>query len=245
MFRSIALLCVILSMAAATARADSATTRPGITVAVVPFDVQGESSREWLGKAMQEGLATGLQSGSNISGIIVAGLPPQDAAGAIDMAKSTGADAVILGSIQISGDQIRVTGQIISTATGAPLGSLRTDGAKEDLFNIEDLLSNRVQRVLTPANPHAASSVPPAQLTLVGPTIASGPSRYFDGDVKSQITTAPRFADEYDRYYYQSSDTSSLSCGYGNSWCGGCGGCFGFSYCGGPCPVIATPVTGW
>ena len=242
MFRSIALLCVIFSMAAATARADSSTTRPSLTVAVLPFDVQGESGREWLGKAMQEGLATGLQSGSNISGIIVAGLPPADAAAAIDMAKSTGADAVIFGSIQIIDDQIRVTGQIISIATSQPLGTLRSDGAKQELFNIEDLLSSRVQRILAPAKARASSSAPPAQLTLVGPTIGPGPSRYFDGDVKSQITPAPRFRDEYDRYYYQSADTSSATCCFGYSWCGWGGG---FGYCGGPCPVIATPVTGW
>ena len=129
MFRSIALLCVILSLAAATAHADSNTTRPAVTVAVAPFEVQGESGREWLGKAMQEGVATGLQSGSNISGIIVTGLPPTDAASAIDMAKSTGADAVIFGSVQIVDDQIRVTGQIISTATARSLGS-RTAGSR-------------------------------------------------------------------------------------------------------------------
>ena len=86
---------------------------PAMKVAVVPFDVQGKAGHEWLGRAMQEGVATELSGGIEMAGVIVPGIAPEDAAGSSAMAKSTGADAVIFGSIQIVGDQIRVSGQII------------------------------------------------------------------------------------------------------------------------------------
>jgi TolB-like protein len=243
MVRIIVATCAMaLAGLAAAARADSSTTRPALTVAVVPFEVRGESGREWLGRAMQEGLATGLQRASGISGVIVAGIAPADSAGAIAMAKSASADAVVFGAVQVVDGQIRIGGQIISMSTGKSLGVLRSDGSQRDLFNIEDILAARAQRILMPARPadRAVHSNSRPQLELAGPTIEHGGSRYFDGNVLSQITPPARFGDDYDRYYYYSADTAYCAtywCGSGN-FCG----------CGFGNPVLfpaAYPVSGW
>lgn len=245
MIRLICAMCVVLSVTAVEALADSSTTRPTITVAVMPLNVQGDAGGDWLGRAMQEGLATGLRQASGVSGVIVAGLAPIDSSSAIAMAKSADADAVIFGDIQIIGGQMRVTGQIISMRTGQSLGALRSDGSEEDLFKMEDLLADRVERILAPppANRPATTGGHGAELPLIGPTVASGATRYFDGNLMAQLTPPARDRDEYDKYYYQTADTSSFAGCCGAPWgAWGCGlGCFG----GGGCPVIATPVSGW
>jgi TolB-like protein len=241
MIRTLIALCLVLGFMTAQARADWGTTRPSIKVAVVPFSVQGDSGHDWLGHAMQEGLATGLHEAS---GVIVAGVAPTDAAGAVALTKYSGAHAVIFGSIQLVGEQLRVSGQIISIESGESLGALRSDGSVRNLFDIEDVLAARVERLLAPppAN-HATASAPAPTLQVVGPTVVSGASRYFDGNIMGQITPAPRYRDEYDRYYAQGSNPCCYGCGYGIPYwscgysCGpGCGVC---------CPVVATPTTGW
>jgi TolB-like protein len=235
---------VALAGVAATARADWNTTRPTLTVAVVPFDVQGEPGHEWLGRAMQQGLATGLQRTSGLSAVIVAGIAPADSAGAIAMAKSAGAgaDAVIFGGIQVVDGQIRIAGQIISMNTGRSLGVLRSDAAERGLFSIEDVLADRAQRILMQARPadRAAGANPRPQIELAGPTIERGGSRYFDGDVLSQIAPPARFGDDYDRYYYYSADTASCAA----DWCGSGYFC-GFGFGNGVLFPAAYPVSGW
>jgi len=240
MIRTVFATCVVLSLLASAARADWDTTRPSMKVAIVPFVVHGDAGRDWLGNAMQEGLATGLHQ---VSGVIVAGIAPADAAGAIAMTKYSGADAVVFGSIQVVDQQIRVSGQIVSTITGESLGAIRSDGSQRDLFDIENILAARVERVLRPPTNPGATGGKPATLQIVGPAVAPGPSRYFDGNVMAQITPPDRYRDEYNKYYYQTADTSGFGAYCGAPWCvWGCGLC---SPCGIGCPVIATPVHGW
>ncbi len=213
-------------------------------VAVVPFSVHGDSGQNWLGSAMQEGLATGMRQ---VSGVIVAGVAPADAAGATNLVKYVGVDAVIFGSIQLIGEQIRVTGQIISTDTGESLGTLKSDGSLRNLFDIEDVLAARAERILVPPQTNrGTANGPAATLQVVGPTMGPGVSRYFDGNLMAQITPPDRYRDEYDKYYYQSGNSCFYAAGCGACW-GGWGGwgCGWASACGVCCPVVATPVTGW
>ena len=246
----VAMCAMALVGLASAARADSSTTRPTLTVAVVPFDVRGESGREWLGRAVQEGLATDLQTVSGISGVIVAGIAPADSAGAMAMAKSAGtgagtgarADAVVFGGIQMVDGQIRIGGQILSMSTGKSLGVLRSDGSERDLFNLEDVLAARAQRILMPARPadRTVRANPSPQIELAGPTIGRGGSRYFDGNLLSQITPPARFVDDYDRYYYYTADTACCA-----TYCGGSGYFCGFGFGNGVLFPAAYPVSGW
>ncbi len=242
-------MCLVIFVAAVSARAD-ATTRPTYKVAVVPFSVHGDGGHEWLGRAMQEGLAMGLGNGSGVSGVIVAGATPADAAGAMAMAQNAGVNAVIFGSIQVANDRLRVNGQILWLDGGQAIASLRADGAVADLFNVEDILAARVARVFAPATrSNAVAAGPAPTLTLVGPTIGGGPSRYYDGDLMAQLAPKDTHRDDYNRYYYQTGDTSALgySCGaYGGIGGWGIGGGCSFGGFGGGCStVIATPTSGW
>ncbi|MGD0461677.1 MAG: hypothetical protein ABSB74_04230 [Tepidisphaeraceae bacterium] len=222
---------------------DGAATRPAVKVAILPFDVIGEAGHEWIGHALQEGLASGLQKGSGISAVIVAGIVPADANAAIAQGKSVDADVVIFGSVQMVENTLRVGGRIVSVRTGETIGGLQNDGDLRGLFEIEDLLSERTWRILAPANrPQTPRATGSAAIEIVGPTVASVGPRYFDGDLSLVISRPQRFGDDYDRYYYHSASTSGWWQG-----CGPCGAIYGV--CGYPGNGVlfpaATPTRGW
>jgi hypothetical protein len=190
---------------------------------------------------LQEGLATGLQNQPSIQAVITSGIAPLDSAAAIDTAKTVYADLVIFGGIQVVDNQIRINGQIISVSTGRTVGVLRCDGSERDLFNLEDVLTDRAGRLLKPATPAPQpASGPAVTLNLVGPTVPSKITTYFDGKLGSIITPPEKFRDEYDRYYYHSA--SSAGCGWYFGY--GCGYGCGFPTCT-SLALPATPVRGW
>lgn len=249
---SIATLALSLAVAA-SAVAGTAPPPHTLSVAVTPFDVLGDSGSQWLGRALQEGVATGLQKATGISGIFVPGLAPEDAPSALAMAKPSAADIVVFGSVQLVDGQIRILGQVVSPSTGASLGTLKCDAPETSLFDVEDRLAGQVQRILTPVarpNPKAAATPPPT-LQLVGPTVATTGSRYFDGNLMSQINPPAKNRDDYDRYYYYTSDTAAYGacCGAAFPWYSGFSGFGGFcgGFVGGGAAIlpIATPVHGW
>jgi TolB-like protein len=153
----------------------------GVSVAVMPFEVIGESSRGWMGKAIQEGLASNLQQ----YGMQVAG-------------NSAGADYVVSGSVQIVDEQMRITGKITSGDGAKVLGHFHSDGMVPDLFSMEDSLSSKVDRIVHP-NPRAVGAVP--AIVPVAPVLASGP-RYFDGNLAASLAVPKQFESEYNRYNY-------------------------------------------
>ena len=246
--------CVFALGFAACARADATSPPHPVSVAVTPFDVLAAADSQWLGRALQEGIATGIQKSSGMSGVIVPGLAPPDALSAIAMGKPASADAVVFGSVQVVDNQIRILGQVIAISTGKTLGTLRCDAPESGLFDAEDQLAAEAQRILTAAVPVArkASATPAPTIQWVGPTVATaGRPRYGSGDVMSAITPKPGNRDDYDRYYYYSADTAAAGSCYGapfpyyGGFCGGGigfgGGCFG-----GPSVLpVVTPVHGW
>ncbi|HEY1921409.1 MAG TPA: hypothetical protein VGG44_01485 [Tepidisphaeraceae bacterium] len=252
MLRAIVAFLVTAFVVPAAVFGDGSTTRP-VKVAVLPFYGVGDAGHEWIGHAMQEGLATGLQKGSGISAVIVQGVVPADESAAIESGKAVGADVVILGSVQLVEQSLRARGRMISVSTGQSIGVLQSDGTLRGLFETEDLLSDRALRILTPVKRVQTSRLEfsraaPATFEVVGPTVASAGPRYFDGNISEVIAKPQQFGDDYDRYYYHSYSTSGCYSGCGSSgYLGSCGAMWGTSGCPGNgvlCP-IAAPTGGW
>lgn len=222
--------------------ADGPATRPTAKIAVLAFDVIGDAGHEWIGRAMQEGLANAIQIGSEIQAVTVAGLGPFDVGSAATAGKNAGADLAVFGNIQVTGSEIRIVGQIVDVNSGKSVGNLRSDADVRDLFTVEDVLAQRVGRLVTSP---AAVKAPPARASfeLVGPTLTPQAPRYYDGNLGEILTPPQRFSDEYDQYYYYGSMSSWAYpfCGWGCNWFGGWS--FGF---GNPWffPTSA-PVSSW
>jgi TolB-like protein len=223
--KNVVLIVCIAFLAALPARGSA------VKVAVLPFDVLGEAGHEWVGRAMQEALGTGVQNMRGVTAILVPAVSPTDANFALNTARSAGADFVIFGTVQFVDDQMRVSGHLLVVASGQSVGSLTSDSNLRDLFTVEDSLAHRAALLITPPpiSP-AVTTAPRPQIQLVGPALPTQQSRYFDGDLSSITTTPDHFRSEYDRYYYHplSSDPSAGWCGYfgfggfgGYGWGGG------------------------
>jgi len=200
-------VCAALALFSSIARADSPTTRPGqITVAVMPFDVLGDGSRAWVGKALQEGLVSDFQQ-----------------RGFQAVAGSNQADYIVTGTVQLVDDQMRITGRIATSSDDKTVGRFHNDGTLRDLFSIEDSLSSKGERLM---RPQATNAAPAATLAIVGPTLPS-PSRYFDGNVMATLQIKDPFTAEADRYNYH--PTQFYCWGYYPFYAG----CYYGPFCGG------------
>jgi TolB-like protein len=247
MIRAILAFLLAAFVVPAVVFGDGSTTRP-VKVAVLPFDVIGDAGHDWIGHAVQEGLATGLQKGSGISVVIVPGIVPGDETAAIAAGKSVDADVVIFGGVQLVEESLRAQGRMVSVGSGKTIGVLQSDGSVRGLFAIEDLLSDRAARILMPVKRVGTPGAAVAAFEIVGPAVASAGPTYFDGDIQSVIGKPTPFGDDYDRYYYHSYSTSG--CNYWSGcygYCGSWGGCFGAAGCAGNGVLfpIAAPTRGW
>jgi len=215
----IMLVCLAL-LAAVPARAAE------VKVAVLPFDVLGDAGHEWVGRAMQDSLASAVQNARGISAVLLPVVSPTDANSALAAARTAGADFVIFGSIQFVDDQMRISGHVTAVASGQNIGSLSSDSNLRDLFVVEDSLAHRAGVLISPPPAPPATSPPRRpEIQLVGPPLPTRQSCYFDGDLSSVTAVPDRFRNEYDRYYYHPTEADPSwgfagYFGYGGGACG-------------------------
>jgi tetratricopeptide (TPR) repeat protein len=66
------------------------------------------------------------------------------------VAKELGVRYVLEGGVRKSGTRLRITGQLIDAATGAHLWAARFDGAIEDVFDLQDRITEKVVGAIEP-----------------------------------------------------------------------------------------------
>jgi TolB-like protein len=122
------------------------------TLAVLPFKTLcAEGCHEILGLGLADALITRL---SNVRRVIVRptsaiskyrepGQDPVIAGGEL------GVGLVLEGSVQRSGERVRVTVQLVNVADGAPLWAEKFDEDFTDIFAVEDAVSARIATALT------------------------------------------------------------------------------------------------
>jgi DNA-binding winged helix-turn-helix (wHTH) protein/TolB-like protein len=121
------------------------------SIAILPFSAIGlKASDEFLGLAMADALITRL---GTIEGIIVRptneihkyqGKQPDH----VTVGREMRVDAVLNGSLQRSGNRTRLTVQLIRTINGRAVWAETFDQKAEDLFALEDSVSEAVARSL-------------------------------------------------------------------------------------------------
>jgi adenylate cyclase len=65
--------------------------------------------------------------------------------------RELGVRYVLEGSVRKAANRVRITGQLIDTATGAHLWADRFDGGLDDVFNLQDQVTERVVGAIAPA----------------------------------------------------------------------------------------------
>jgi TolB-like protein/DNA-binding winged helix-turn-helix (wHTH) protein/Tfp pilus assembly protein PilF len=142
------------------------TALPEHTVAVLPFQnraTDSDNDSEVIAFGIAEGLLHRLASMRDLtliartSSFAAAAAPTADAQA---IGRKLNAKYLIEGSVQRAGERLRVTAQLIDAVTGAHIWSLRFDRTVEDIFAVEDEITQNVAQALQvtltePRHPYA------------------------------------------------------------------------------------------
>jgi DNA-binding winged helix-turn-helix (wHTH) protein/TolB-like protein/Tfp pilus assembly protein PilF len=123
------------------------------TLAVLPFKhLDAESGDEYLGLGMADSLVTKL---TNVRQVVVRPTSAilkyaRQEKGPAEAGRELGVETVLEGTIRRSGDNIRVTVQLVRVEDGSALWAEKFDESFTDMFKIEDSISSRVAESLVP-----------------------------------------------------------------------------------------------
>jgi len=140
---------VVGGVSAPVAGPQSGDAAPSRSIAVLPFaNLSGDPRDEYFGDGLTEEITNvlaqmvGLRVLARTSAFAFKG-KNDDIRG---IAAALGVDNVLEGSVRRNGGQIRVTVQLIESATGTHLSSKRYDGQMTDIFAFQDEIAADVAR---------------------------------------------------------------------------------------------------
>jgi len=124
------------------------------SIAVLPFqNMSGDSEQEYFADGMVEDIITGL---SRIKWLFVIARNSSFVykGKAIDIrqvGRELGVRYVLEGGVRKAGNRLRITAQLIEAETGAHLWADKFDGALEDVFDLQDQITDRVVGIVEPS----------------------------------------------------------------------------------------------
>ena len=180
---------------------------------VLPIAPSPSGEQPWVGAAIQRDLTADFTQATRLRVVAPSSaLPATDAQAALREARRASADYVLYGESQVSGAQMRVTGQVLDVNTGGAVGGLKATADVDDLFPMEDMLAMQAVRSLpaeflkappplaAPATQPAGASAAVAPLPSAEPQATSSfgaPPDYY-----SYQQPAPYSSYTYNTYYY-------------------------------------------
>ena len=144
----------------ATSVESAAPEKPGLalldrpSIAVLPFqNMSGDAEQEYFADGMVEDIITGL---SRIKWLFVIARNSSftykgRAVDVRQVGRELGVRYVLEGGVRKAGNRVRITAQLIEAATGAHLWADRYDGALEDVFDLQDQITERVVGIVEPS----------------------------------------------------------------------------------------------
>jgi TolB-like protein len=121
------------------------------SIAVLPFaNMSGDPEQEYFADGMAEDLITDL---SQISGLFVisrnsAFTYKGKTVKIRQVAEELGVRYVLEGSVRRAGDEVRINAQLIDATTGGHLWAARYDGTLEDIFDLQDRVTEQIVAAL-------------------------------------------------------------------------------------------------
>jgi TolB-like protein/class 3 adenylate cyclase len=142
------------------------------SLAVLPFqNLTGDAEQEYFVDGMVEEITTAIARLPSLfviarnSAFTYKGKPVD----VKHVAQELGVRYVLEGSVRKAGNRVRITGQLIDTATGAHIWADRFDGALDDIFELQDQVASSVAGAIEPklrqSEIERASRKPTANLT--------------------------------------------------------------------------------
>src|SRR5271166_2043953 len=123
------------------------------SIAVLPFaNISGDPEQEYFADGMVEEIITAL---SRIRWLFVIARNSSftykgRAVDVKQVARELGVRYVLEGSVRKGGNRLRITGQLIDTATGAHIWADRFDGALDNIFELQDQVASSVVGAIEP-----------------------------------------------------------------------------------------------
>ena len=123
------------------------------SIAVLPFqNMSGDPEQEYFADGMVEDIITALSRFKSLfviarnSSFSYKGKSPDIR----QVGRELGVRYVLEGSVRKAGSRLRITGQLIDARTGAHLWADRFDGTIEDIFELQDQMTEKVVTALAP-----------------------------------------------------------------------------------------------
>ncbi len=130
----------------------AATEKPSI--AALPFqNMSGDPEQEYFVDGLVEDILTGLARVKSLT-VIARNSSFTYKGKAVDIrqvGRELGARYVLEGSVRKGGDRLRITAQLIEAETGAHLWADKFDGAVDDIFDLQDQITERIVGVIEPS----------------------------------------------------------------------------------------------
>src|SRR6476659_4331473 len=160
------------------------------SIAVLPFQsMSGDPEQDYFADGVVEDIITALSRFKSLF-VIARNSSFTYKGKAVDIkqiGRELGVRYVLEGSVRKAGDRLRITGQLIDVTTGAHLWADRFDGALEDIFDLQDKLTQQVIGAIAPeierAEIERASRRPIRNVDAV--------TEYYRGVPHSQWPTSP------------------------------------------------------
>jgi TolB-like protein len=216
-----------IGTAGASATSDHAAlgTSDKPAIAVLPFqNLSGDPEQEYFADGLVDDIITAL---SRFRALLVIARnssftykgKPVDIR---QVGQQLGVRYVLEGSVRTSGDRLRITGQLIDVATGAHLWADRFDGMMEDIFDLQDKVTQQVVGAIAPevdrAEMERASRRPLGNLDAV--------TAYYRGLPHVGFPTTPESNDEAQRHF---ENAITLDPGFVPAY-GGAASCIGWRW---------------
>ena len=123
------------------------------SIAVLPFqNMSGDPEQEYFADGMVDDITTALSRFKSLfviarnSSFSYKGKSPDIR----QVGRDLGVRYVLEGSVRKAGGKVRITGQLIDSATGAHLWADRFEGSLEDIFELQDQVTTSVVGVVAP-----------------------------------------------------------------------------------------------
>jgi TolB-like protein/Tfp pilus assembly protein PilF len=123
------------------------------SIAVLPFqNMSGDPEQEYFADGMVEEIITGL---SRIKWLFVIARNSSfvykgKAVDVRQVGRELGVRYVLEGAVRKAGDRVRITAQLLESETGAHLWADRYDGKLDDVFDLQDQITEKVVGVVEP-----------------------------------------------------------------------------------------------
>jgi len=145
------LVSSVATLAGTQKEEESSTPRRERTVCVLPFqNMSGDPEQEYFSDGISEDITTDLSKISALEVIArnTAFTFKGQAVNVCDVARKLGVSHVLEGSVRKAGNRVRVTAQLIDGATGGHVWADRYDRDLDDIFAIQDEISQAIVEAL-------------------------------------------------------------------------------------------------